>query len=506
MAEGTEVATRDEGAVPVSEQIRQGAGLSKEEWPEAKLAAVRSMLPKEARGSRKHMIAYLARAQRTGLDPFLDELYVWHDKGEIVYMTGRDGWLRLAKEDPNVAGLEFGEIHENDSWSLSQEGGRVMVSHQIGMPRGPLIGAYCVVHMAGEDMDAQVVKEMDDFSHLMGKKNWRDNPGIMAVTRCISEAVKLKCPAGAGIYSPEEWEMRRESGAVDREMASAKADTSADALAASLADEKQAEGDERAPVEAEATEEPEEGKEEDVGASPTPTSESEPDEPSTPEDSPEEDGGPDVEKEPCPVCTEPIPVSGRSRGGHLAGHTRNEDQLPDGYRVTKEGAGKFYFVTPDGEIKGSGPQDNSYSGWKFALKGAHRHAERQSDAPPASEQAADAEAAAGPDPAGEGKEEPEASSEPSTEPAESPDPSEKDDEPEQTEMEVDAEAWANAYKNLYVMLSEHDRGDDIAFVRKHAEKLFPDCVVDGVAKLNRLSPQQIRTLHEELEEILQAEE
>lgn len=475
MADSTEVAKRTD--MSTSEIIRAGAELEADDWPEAKLAAVRSMLPKEARGRPEHMIAYLARAQRTGLDPFLNELWAWEDKGEIVFMTGRDGWLRLAKDDPNVEGLEFGEIHKNDKWSLSQEGGKIMVSHQIGMPRGNLIGAYCVVHMKGEAPDAQVVKEMSDFSHLMGKKNWRENPGIMSVTRCISEAVKLKVPAGSGLYSPEEWEMRREAGDLDRQTAASAAAEGADELAARLDQAK--EETERPPVETTATEEPE-GEaeaEEPAGeaASPTPESESEPDEPSTAEDSPEEDGGPDedVETGPCPVCTEPIPVDGRSRGGHLAGHTRAGWKLPDDYRVVEEDDG-FRFVTPDGEIKGVGPQDRALESWQKAVNVANNHADRAGE---------DDE---------EGKEgaEPEGSTEPSTEPPESQDASEKDE-----GEEGDPESWGDAYKSLAMAVQgEMEEAYDVA------EKLYPKALVDGRIKLQELTAEEILEVKAEIEE------
>lgn len=370
-----------------SELVRAGANLSPEEWDEARIAAARKSLPTRFQ-DLPSTIAYLARAKRSGLDPFMNELWAWEDKrGNLTFMTGRDGWLRIAKEDDDVEGLKFGLVYENDQFEIREEGSEVFVTHNWSIPRGSLLGAYCVVHMRDPEDDHAEWRQMQDYSHLMGKDNWKNHPKDMLQTRVISAAVKVKSPAGANLYSPEDFIMEEEGDRYVREQVGGETDAKADALAEEL----EAEVKEEQTVEAEATEDEEEsehpGKED---ASPTENSDAG-DGSSTASsdtDTPDPDEGAEPEPdpqttEPCPVCTEPL--ASNQKGGHMGGHSRSGDVddeirvlLDAGYRVAQDDDG-FYVMDADGTLHGRGPDNAAFPGWKPALNSMKQVGREQGD-------------------------------------------------------------------------------------------------------------------------------
>lgn len=371
MSDGESTAIQKKTDRSFSELVRAGANLSSEEWDEARIAAARKSLPTRFR-DLPSTIAYLARAKRSGLDPFMNELWAWEDeRGDLTFMTGRDGWLRIAREDPNVEGLEFGIVYEEDDFQLRQEGGEVFVTHNWSFPRGSLIGAYCVVHMAEGEGDHAEWREMEDYSHLMGKKNWQNNPKDMLQTRVISAAVKVKSPAGAGLYSPEDFIMEEEGDRYVREQVGGETDAKAAALAEELEREEA--------IEVESEEEPEEGKEPEDTSSAS-EADTEPVAEPEPEAEPEEEEEEPKNVEPCPVCTEPL--SPNQKGGHMGGHSRSgvlDDELKEligiGFRVADSATG-FYVMDPDGTLHGDEAGDGGYAGWKPAL-GAMKRVARE---------------------------------------------------------------------------------------------------------------------------------
>lgn len=196
--EGTAVATRSTGDV-----IREGANLPLESWGDARVAAMLQLLPDGFRDTVS-AIALMSRAMRAGLDPFTNEIYAWKgDGGKLTFHTGRDGWVKTAKKDEDIAGLEFGLIYEGDEFNWQQEGQRVKIDHRGGLSEGRVIGAYCVVHMV--NMDHLERRTVNDYKHLANKSNWKNYLPEMLLTRTVVAAVKFCSPLGAGIDLPPEY-------------------------------------------------------------------------------------------------------------------------------------------------------------------------------------------------------------------------------------------------------------------------------------------------------------
>jgi hypothetical protein len=204
MTESTALATtEDVGGRPLSEVVAEGANLLPEVWREARIAAARMLLPEGFRDPGS-MIAFLARAQRSGLDPFLGELHAWkNEHGKLQFMTGRDGWLRLAREDERIEHVEHGLVYEGDEFSMTRSGRRVEIEHTGGIKTTPMaVMAYAVCHFGDGSSGEPERRTFDDYKHLLNKANWKQDPNGMLLTRAVANAVKFSSPAAAGIGSP----------------------------------------------------------------------------------------------------------------------------------------------------------------------------------------------------------------------------------------------------------------------------------------------------------------
>lgn len=305
----------DSEEVPTTELIRRGAGLPAEEWNREKVAAAMKLLPKGFR-QPQHVIAYLARAQRTGLDPFLGEIHAWEDKGELTFHTDISGWVEIAKSDPDIEGVEASVIREGDDfmWERRQDGS-VVVNHKGGLGGDP-VGAYCVVHMEREP-DHIEIRRMEDYDHLMGKKNWRNHPSDMILIRAYEAAVSKKSTKAAGIYAKDSFEMSNKgeiAGKVQRQVAGEATDATEEELAGKL--EEASAGRDVTPPPASSGEEPEEEPE----ASPAPT----------PEPSPEETPSEETETPESDTSASESEVEADDEPLDFRKHTEG---IPDGYAV-----------------------------------------------------------------------------------------------------------------------------------------------------------------------------
>ncbi len=184
--------------------VVEGAGLDASVWLPARVAALNKLLPAKFQGSTENLIALASLVDRTGLDPFIKELYCWEDKGRVTYHVGRDGWLKIAKRDPDIASVASGVIFENDTFAYERdEEGFIHIQHKGGFPQGMLVGAWAVV-TPEDGPDQLVTRELSYYKHLLGKDNWRNYPAEMLETRVLATAIKFVSSLAAGLYAPGE--------------------------------------------------------------------------------------------------------------------------------------------------------------------------------------------------------------------------------------------------------------------------------------------------------------
>jgi phage recombination protein Bet len=90
---------------------RQEPSVSRYDNPEI-IATIKQTVAKGATDAQLRM--FLEVCKRTGLDPFLKEIWYVPEKG--IIMAGRDGYLRVANENPQFDGM--GTVVERDAQKL----------------------------------------------------------------------------------------------------------------------------------------------------------------------------------------------------------------------------------------------------------------------------------------------------------------------------------------------------------------------------------------------------
>jgi len=88
--------------------------------------------------------------QATGLNPFMGEIYAlkYGEKGRVSIFVARDGYRRSAQAHPAYQGHTVDAVHANDEFRAKPSEGEVSHDYAKG-DRGPVIGAYCIVHRKG---------------------------------------------------------------------------------------------------------------------------------------------------------------------------------------------------------------------------------------------------------------------------------------------------------------------------------------------------------------------
>ena len=67
------------------------------------------------KASNEEMLALVVVANEYGLNPLTKELYAFPAKGGgIVPVVSVDGWVRMVNDHPQMDGVEFEDIHDND--------------------------------------------------------------------------------------------------------------------------------------------------------------------------------------------------------------------------------------------------------------------------------------------------------------------------------------------------------------------------------------------------------
>ena len=134
-------------------------------------------------------------AAATGLNPFLREIYFMKtDKGQTAIITGRDGYLTIAKRDPRFRGIQSMEVCISDGFEMGFVDGRMDVTqHTITdfKDRGEIIGAWARGQMQGQEPVTVFVslKEYDKGGNIWNRYK-------SAMIRKVAESMVLKRIAG----------------------------------------------------------------------------------------------------------------------------------------------------------------------------------------------------------------------------------------------------------------------------------------------------------------------
>lgn len=103
---------------------------------------------------------FLRTAHASGLNPFLNHIYAIVYQGKMSLQIGIEGIAYLAKQHEGYRGYDAQIVCENDTFKAkkstiynAETGERedewVIVEHEVGFPRGKIIGAYAIAYRDG---------------------------------------------------------------------------------------------------------------------------------------------------------------------------------------------------------------------------------------------------------------------------------------------------------------------------------------------------------------------
>ncbi|OIK13561.1 RecT protein [Bacillus sp. MUM 116] len=150
-----------------------------------------------AKGTTNEQFAlFVQTCANSRLNPFLNHIHciVYNGKegATMSLQIAVEGILYLARKTDGYKGIECQLIHENDEFKFDAKSKEV--DHQIGFPRGNVIGGYAIAKREGFD-DVVVLMESNEVDHMLKGRNghmWRDWFNDMFKKHIMKRAAKLQ--------------------------------------------------------------------------------------------------------------------------------------------------------------------------------------------------------------------------------------------------------------------------------------------------------------------------
>ena len=109
----------------------------------------------------------------TGLNPFLNHIHCMVYDGrngrQLSIQISSEGVLYLARKTKGFKGVDAQMVHENDDFRIDLSKKKV-VKHEIGFPRGRIIGGYCIARH--EDFEDKILlMDVAEVEHMKKGRN-----------------------------------------------------------------------------------------------------------------------------------------------------------------------------------------------------------------------------------------------------------------------------------------------------------------------------------------------
>lgn len=148
------------------------------------LALIRERCAKKASDAAFDEMVYLAIQYK--LDPLLKEIFcVTDNKGNDRIQVARDGFLKIANLNDQFNGLHSDTVCDGDYFALNSDG---TISHQYGIGRNVIIGAYCQVFRKDRKIPAYFFAPYREYAAQ--SPVWRQYPSAMIIK--VAESMALK--------------------------------------------------------------------------------------------------------------------------------------------------------------------------------------------------------------------------------------------------------------------------------------------------------------------------
>ena len=169
-----------------------------------------------AKGTTPTELAYFLNvAKSAGLNPFMKQIWAYKDnKGNLIIMAGRDGFLNIAQRDSRWNGMVSSEVYKEDHFEVNVING--IIEHKPNFKeRSELIGAYCYIKPKGVELGTFEYANLKDYDK--GQFIWNSHKNEMI--KKVAEVHALKKAFGiGGLYCEEEMIIDPQSQVTDEDI------------------------------------------------------------------------------------------------------------------------------------------------------------------------------------------------------------------------------------------------------------------------------------------------
>ena len=167
-------------------------------WNPQQINALRSSV----RATNEEFTRFMYLAEKTGLDPFANEIWIIETKNGRKILTSRDGYLKIANNHPAFLGMVSDAIYSNDYFKRTTRNGQEDITHEYELKdRGKLLGAYAKVWRKDRKVPAFFLAPLSDYDKKKGA--WLEYPHAMIIKVAESMALK-RAFAISGLCTTEE--------------------------------------------------------------------------------------------------------------------------------------------------------------------------------------------------------------------------------------------------------------------------------------------------------------
>lgn len=122
-------------------------------------------------------LLFAHKAASYGLDPFKNEIFFIKYGNQARIQFAAEAYLSKAREKEGFQPPDTQMVHENDEFKIAmnkETKEMEVVLHEIGFPRGKIIGSYSIAYRDGH-RPVTVIMDIEEVSHMFtgqNKDNW----------------------------------------------------------------------------------------------------------------------------------------------------------------------------------------------------------------------------------------------------------------------------------------------------------------------------------------------
>ncbi|MEK5171796.1 RecT family recombinase [Heyndrickxia sp. FSL W8-0496] len=122
-------------------------------------------------------VLFAHKAASYGLDPFKNEIFFIKYGSTARIQFAAEAYLSKAREQEGFEPPDTQMVHENDEFKIAKNAETKeleVIKHEIGFPRGKIIGAYSIAYRKGY-RPVTVIMDIDEVAHMFtgqNKDNW----------------------------------------------------------------------------------------------------------------------------------------------------------------------------------------------------------------------------------------------------------------------------------------------------------------------------------------------